>query len=131
MFITTKNEILSLMPTARWDRPEQLIGYLEEEERVALEPLLGTPLYLHLCQEYERLHGEYGDITSTTVRPDRQAKEDPEMPHTDVTERIEKIHSGVLARCQQNLPDEYFEVPEEDMQAIRLLRMLLGEEKPA
>ena len=123
MFITTKNEILSLMPTARWDRPEQLVGYLEEEERVALEPLLGTPLYLHLCQEYDRLRDEYGDITSTTVRPDRQARDDPEMPHTDVTERIEKIHSGIIARCQQHLPDEYFEVPEKDMQAIRLLRI--------
>ncbi len=55
MFITQQNEIISLMPTARWDRPSQLFGYLEEEERVALEPLLGTDLYEHLCAEYERL----------------------------------------------------------------------------
>ena len=68
MFITTQDEIISLMPTARWDRPEQLKGYLEEEERVALEPLLGTPLYQKLCEEYERLREKYVDITATTIK---------------------------------------------------------------
>ena len=56
MFIRTENEIISLMPTARWSRPDQLLGYLEEEEMVALEPLLGTPLYVKLCTEADLMH---------------------------------------------------------------------------
>ena len=76
MFIRSENEIISLMPTARWSRPDQIYGYVEEEERVALEPLLGTTLYQHLCNEYERLRKEYGDITSTTIKPTGKAKKD-------------------------------------------------------
>ena len=47
MLITRAHEIISLMPTSRFSRPEQLFGYLEEEER-ALEPLLGNALYRHV-----------------------------------------------------------------------------------
>ena len=94
MFITTQNEIVSLMPTARWDRPSQLFGYLEEEERTALEPLLGSDLYLHLCDEYERLREEYEDITATTIRPTGHAREDARLAHADVTERLDMIQEG-------------------------------------
>lgn len=124
MFIRTENEIKSLMPTARWSRPSDLLGYLEEEERVALEPLLGTVLYQHLCSEYERLRDVYGDITSTTVKPTKKAKEDPGMAHVDVTERLERISQGDMQPCSgAPMPDEYMDVPEQDMQTIRLLRI--------
>ena len=124
MFISTQNEIISLMPTARWDRPEQLLGYLEEEERVALEPLLGTPLFEFLLTEYERLRGKYVDITAATIKPSGKAKEDPDLPYADVTERIERIHNGAgMCPCDCFVSDETKPVPEEDLMTIRLIRI--------
>ncbi len=111
------------MPTARWDDPSQLKGYLEEEERVALEPLLGMALYEHLCLEYERLIGIYADITSLTITPTKKAKDDPGPTYTDVTERLDSIHSGEAespcAMCEDSMTD----VPEEDMASIQLIRI--------
>ena len=123
MFITTQNEIISLMPTARWDRPQQLFGYLEEEERVALEPLLGTTLYQHLCAEYVRLHKKYSDITSTTVLPTGIAKEDAGLPYADVTERIESIQAGMFRQPTFMNEADTIEVPAEDLATIQLLRI--------
>lgn len=124
MFITTQNEIISLMPTARWDRPEQLQGYLEEEERVALEPLLGTPLYEWLLRECERLRGIYVDITGTTIKPTGKAKDDPGLPYADVTERLEHVSRGNIQPCGcVPLADDYVDVPEADMKTIRLIRI--------
>lgn len=123
MFITTQNEIISLMPTAKWDRPSQLFGYLEEEERTALEPLLGDALYRFLCGEYARLHKKYGDITATTINPLGQAREDPGLPYADVTERIEHIHrGGCLSPCSPGV-SEPLEVPVKDLETVRLLRI--------
>lgn len=123
MFITTQNEIISLMPTARWDRPQQLFGYLEEEERVALEPLLGTALYSHLCTEYVRLRETLEDITATTVRPTGQAKQDPKLAYTDVTERLEQIQAGTFCTPYSPADDGDMSVTPEDMAAIRLIRI--------
>ena len=124
MFIRSENEIISLMPTARWSRPEQLFGYLEEEERVALEPLLGTKLYQHLCTEYERLREAYVDITATTIKPTKKAKENPGVPYAEVTERMNMIQHGVVPACDcVPMPNEEKDVPEVDMQTIRLLRI--------
>lgn len=123
MFITTQNEIISLMPTARWDRPQQLFGYLEEEERVALEPLLGTALYSHLCTEYVRLRDVLDDITATTVRPTGQAKQDPRLAYTDVTERLEQIQAGTFCTPYTPADDGDTNVSPEDMAAIRLIRI--------
>lgn len=125
MFITTANEIVSLMPTARWADPQKLFGYLEEEERVALEPLLGTPLYQHLCGEYERLRGKYVDITAVTVKPTKKAKAEPAVPYADVTELQDAIQAGLRPYQAPCVPtaDEEDEVPEADMQAIRLIRI--------
>jgi hypothetical protein len=123
MFIRTENEIISLMPTARWDRVSQLFGYLEEEERVALEPLLGTTLYQHLIEEYERLHEEYTDITATTVRPSGKAKQDARLAHADVTERLEQIQAGNYRETYTTAAEGDTEVPAEDMATIRLIRI--------
>ena len=123
MFITTQSEIVSLMPTARWDRPSQLFGYLEEEERVALEPLLGTPLYQHLCNEYERLRKEHVDITSQTIRPTAKAKTDPKLAYADVTERLEQLQAGVFEVEYTGAEEGNREVPPADMDTIRLIRI--------
>ena len=123
MLITTTNEIQSMMPTARWDRPEQLFGYLEEEETVALEPLLGTALYNHLLSEYDRLHAEYGDITATSVRPTGVAKEDAQLAHADITERLEQIREGKYRETFVAPKPGTKEVPPVDMQTIRLIRI--------
>ena len=124
MFIRSENEIISLMPTARWNRPDQLKGYLEEEERVALEPLLGTPLYEFLCREYERLTEMYVDITATTVKPTGKARKEPGVPYADVTDRMNAIQSGVVP-CDTTgiLADDDVDVPERDMATIGLLRI--------
>jgi len=125
MFITTPNEIISLMPTARWAEPQKLVGYLEEEERVALEPLLGTPLYQKLCEEYERLRDKYVDITAVTVKPTKKAKAEPAVPYADVTELQDAIQAGLRpyqAPCVPTL-DEEDDVSEEDMQTIKILRI--------
>ena len=124
MLIRTQNEIMSLMPTARWTRPSQLFGYLEEEESVALEPLLGTTLYQHLCQEYERLRDEYGDITATTIMPTGKAKADPELPYADVTERLERAQKGTpYHRHGISFFSDYDDVPDKDLKTIRLIRI--------
>ena len=124
MFITTQNELISLMPTARWDRPSQLFGYLEEEERVALEPLLGTSLYQHLCMEYERLKNQYDDITSSTIKPTMKAKRDAGLAHADITERLDFIHAGKPCMPSYSFLPEYSkDVSAEDMQTVRLIRI--------
>mgnify|MGYP006988834718 CR=1 FL=1 len=123
MLITTDNEIKSLMPTARWDRPQQLFGYLEEEESVALEPLLGNALYQHLLTEYDRLREAYTDITATTVRPTGKAKQDARLAHADVTERLEQIQAGNYRETYTTAAEGEQEVPEEDMKTIRLIRI--------
>lgn len=112
------------MPTARWNRPQQLYGYLEEEERVALEPLLGTPLYLNLCTECERLRKEYTDITATTIDPTGKARKDARVNYAHVTDRLDDISEGDL------LPDDSTpsssddrEVGRQDMQTVQLLHI--------
>lgn len=123
MLITTQDEIISLMPTARWDRPQQLFGYLEEEECVALEPLLGTTLYEYLIEEYDRLRAIYVDITATTVRPTQKAKQDARLAHADVTERLEQIREGKYRETYTTASDEDMDVPDMDMMIIRLIRI--------
>lgn len=123
MLITTTNEIQAMMPTARWDRPQQLFGYLEEEESVALEPLLGPALYSHVVKEYDRLRGEYGDITAITVRPTGEAREDARLAHADITERLEQIREGRYRETFTAPEPGVKEVSEEDMQTIRLIRI--------
>lgn len=126
MFIRTENEIVSLMPTARWSRPSQLYGYLEEEERVALEPLLGNALYMHLCEDVERLRQEYGDITATTIKPTGKARNDPGLINVHVTDQLNEISEGNIDPSSyagiMNGSEE-IEVPATDMQEIRLLRI--------
>lgn len=125
MFVRTENEIISLMPTARWSRPDQLVGYLEEEERVALEPLLGAPLYQHLCDECERLRDTYVDITAATIKPTGKARLDPGVPYADVTDRIERIRQHSMPGAEPYVPmeEETTSVPDTDMQTIQLLRI--------
>lgn len=124
MLITTQNEIISLMPTARWDRPGQLLGYLEEEERVALEPLLGTELYQHVLEEYDRLRDQYGDITATTIKPTGKAKSDPDVPYADVTERLERIQAGMAhCGCERWDEEDMEDVDDGDMMTVRLIRI--------
>ena len=123
MFIRSENEIISLMPTARWSRPDQLYGYLEEEGRVTLEPLLGGILYQHLCDEYERLHQEYGDITSTTIKPTGKAKKNPKLPHADVTDRMDRVQAGLVQPTTTARSKEDKDVPKMDQATVRLLRI--------
>lgn len=124
MLITEQNEIISLMPTARWDRPQQLFGYIEEEETVALEPLLGNSLYQHLLAEYDRLREKYGDITATSIRPTGKAKGDVRLAYADVTERLEQIQQGKYREPYVAPPaEEEGLVPDVDMKTIRLIRI--------
>lgn len=123
MLITTQNEIISMMPTARWDRPQQLFGYLEEEEAVALEPLLGNSLYQWLLGEYDRLRETYVDITATTVRPTGKARQDAQLAHADVTERLDQIQQGNYRETYEGAAEGDMEVPEEDFATIRLIRI--------
>ena len=124
MLITTTSEITNLMPTARWTRPSQLFGYLEEEEATALEPLLGSRLYLHVLSEYERLRQEYTDITAATIKPTGKAKTDPELPYADVTEQMELAQKGMPYHgCDMPFFDDYEEVPAKDMKTISLIRI--------
>lgn len=123
MFITIENEIRSLMPTAKWNQPQKLFGYIEEEERVALEPLLGTTLYQWLLEEYDRLRDTYEDITATTVRPTGKARQDPRLAHADVTEMLEQIAEGKYRETYTTPDDGDKDVPKEDLQTIRLIRI--------
>ena len=123
MLVTTQNEIQSLMPTARWDKPQVLFGYLEEEEAVALEPLLGSRLYQHVLTEYDRLRQEYVDITATTVRPTGKAKQDPRLAHADVTERLEQVAQGKYRETYTTPEEGEKEVPAKDMKTIQLIRI--------
>ena len=121
MLITRENEIISLMPTSRFSRPEQLFGYLEEEEG-ALEPLLGNALYQHLLAEYDRLTTEYGDITALTVRPTGKAKKNAEVAHADVTERMDLIRQGKYRETFVAPEDGEKNVPALDLATVKLIR---------
>ena len=123
MLVTTQNEIQSLMPTARWDKPQVLFGYLEEEEAVALEPLLGNRLYQHVLTEYDRLRQEYVDITATTVRPTGKAKQDPRLAHADVTERLEQVAQGKYHETYTTPEEGEKDVPATDLKTIKLIRI--------
>jgi hypothetical protein len=127
MFIRTENEIISLMPTARWSRPDQLLGYLEEEERVSLEPLLGTPLFNRLCAECERLRSIYTDITATTILPTGKARKNPIVPYACVTERLDDIVNGNIQLDLYDLSSSSSsadrDVTATDMQTVQLLRI--------
>lgn len=123
MLITTQNEIQALMPTARWDKPQVLFGYLEEEEAVALEPLLGSRLYQHVLTEYDRLRQEYVDITATTVRPTGKAKQDPRLAHADVTERLEQVAQGKYRETYTTPEEGEKKVPATDLKTIKLIRI--------
>jgi hypothetical protein len=123
MLVTTQNEIQALMPTARWDKPQVLFGYLEEEEAVALEPLLGASLYQHVLSEYDRLRQEYVDITATTVRPTGKAKLDSRLAHADVTERLEQVAQGKYRETYTTPEEGEKEVPATDLKTIRLIRI--------
>lgn len=112
-----------MMPTARWDRPQQLFGYLEEEEAVALEPLLGNSLYQWLLGEYDRLREMYVDITATTVRPTGKARQDAQLAHADVTERLDQIQQGNYRETYEGAAEGDMQVPEEDFATIRLIRI--------
>ena len=112
-----------MMPTARWDRPQQLFGYLEEEEAVALEPLLGNSLYQWLLGEYDRLRETYVDITATTVRPTGKARQDAQLAHADVTERLDQIQQGNYRETYEGAAEGDMQVPEEDLATIRLIRI--------
>lgn len=111
------------MPTARWDKPQVLFGYLEEEEAVALEPLLGASLYQHVLTEYDRLRQEYVDITATTVRPTGKAKQDPRLAHADVTERLEQVAQGKYRETYTTPEEGEKEVPATDLKTIKLIRI--------
>ena len=123
MLITTQNEIISLMPTARWDRPSQLYGYLEEEERITLEPLLGTSLYQQLLSLYVELRETYTDITATTIRPTGMARENPKLSYADVTERLERIQNGSYKSETDNDSFEEYEISKDELQVVRLIRI--------
>lgn len=123
MLVTTQNEIQSMMPTARWDKPQVLFGYLEEEEAVALEPLLGSRLYQHVLTEYDRLRQKYVDITATTVRPTGKAKQDPRLAHADVTERLEQVAQGKYRETYTTPEEGEKDVPATDLKTIRLIRI--------
>lgn len=113
------------MPTARWSRPSQLFGYLEEEEKVALVPLLGIPLYQYLCGEYERLIEEYGDITPTTIKQNGKARINPELPYASVTEHLDAIQRGNPGCADDAAPWDWEsqKLSKEDLQTVRLLRI--------
>ena len=112
------------MPTARWNRPQQLYGYLEEEERVALEPLLGTQLYIHLCNECERLRDEYTDITATTIDPTGKARKDARVNYAHVTDRLDDISEGdLLPDDDSSSSSDEREVGRQDMQTVQLLHI--------
>ena len=120
------NEIQSMMPTAKWDRPQQLFGYIEEEEMTSLVPLLGDSLYRWLLEQYDRLRDpDQGlvDITATTVRPTGKAKKDASLAHADVTERLEQIRAGKYREVYTAPEPGEKDVPEDDMQIIKLLRI--------
>lgn len=120
------NEIQSLMPTAKWDRPQQLYGYIEEEEVTALVPLLGDALYEYLLEQYDRLRDpDTGlvDITATTVRSRGKAKIDPKLAHSDVTERLEQITQGKYRETYTTPVPGEKDVSRDDMQIIKLLRL--------
>lgn len=125
MFITSQQEIESLMPTARWDRPFQLFGYLEEEERSALEPLLGTELYDFLCNEYVRLKSTYGDITSISITSTRKICESPQ-DYDDVTAQLDAIQAQEDTHqhdSDSSSSEDSQEIPSSDYRTVCLIRI--------
>lgn len=126
MFITSQKELLSIMPTARWSRPERLYGWIQEEEEVNLIPLLGQPLYEELLAAYKRLITTYGDITAMTIRADGTLCTEPAdayvTPRSEYTDEMETSPSSSSSSSEGD-EEENPVVPADDMAVIGLLRL--------
>ncbi|MBR1800620.1 MAG: hypothetical protein IJ767_03890 [Bacteroidaceae bacterium] len=128
MFITSQKEILSIMPTAKWSRPERLYGWIQEEEDVNLIPLLGQPLYEELLADYKRLVTKYGDITAMNIRPDGSIIGDETdgyiAPRTDNLGNEEDEGTDTATDEGDAAESEGSEkVQEDDMARITLIRL--------
>lgn len=123
MFITSQKEILSIMPTAKWSRPERLYGWIQEEEDVNLIPLLGQSLYEELLGDYKRLVGLYKDITAMNIRPDGTIIGDERDGY--IVERTDNLGNERDASSSSSEEDDETsdKVPEDDMARITLIRL--------
>ncbi len=123
MFITSQKEILSIMPTAKWSRPERLYGWIQEEEDVNLIPLLGQSLYEELLGDYKRLVGRYKDITAMNIRPDGTIIGDERDGY--IVERTDNLGNERDASSSSSEEDDETsdKVPEDDMARITLIRL--------
>lgn len=71
MILTQTEEIVAYLPTSKWKDADALLPCIEEEEQNTLVPLLGEPLYEHLCLRYDALMAEYQGVTTDKFPLDR------------------------------------------------------------
>lgn len=64
MLITQIDEILEVLPTARWKDPAKLLGFIEDAECAMMQPILGDELLDNIQAKYRELIDKYGKITA-------------------------------------------------------------------
>lgn len=89
MLITKIEEILEVLPTARWKDPTKLYGYLDDVECSVIQPILGDSLMDDIQSKYDGLIEKYGLITSRTFHQKEQEKED--VPTIRLIKQIQKV----------------------------------------
>jgi len=67
MLVSQIDEILEVLPTARWKDQTKLLGQIEDEESAMMQPILGNELLDELNNTYRELIGNYGKITTAAL----------------------------------------------------------------
>jgi len=89
MLVTRIEEILEILPTARWKDPTKLFGYIEDVENSVILPILGDELLDSVQEKYDELMNEYGLITAKTFPVKDQKKED--VSYVRLIKQIQKV----------------------------------------
>ena len=89
MLVTKIEEMLEVLPTARWKDPTKLCGYIEDVENSVVLPILGDKLLESVQEKYDSLMNEYGLITAKTFPAKDQKKED--VAYVRLIKQIQKI----------------------------------------
>lgn len=97
MLVSKIDEILEVLPTARWKDPLKLLSCIEDEESALMQPILGDELMDYLQQQYLNLIEKYGKLTSRA------------LPLSDLTEDekpmirlIRQVQKALILRMMSN-----------------------------
>ena len=67
MLLIENKEVDAYLPTGKWRNANDLLSYVEEEERNVVLPILGERLFDELVSRYKEMVGKYGGVTENIL----------------------------------------------------------------